>query len=102
MGRRAHRTSYQQLPHRSSSDGFVTPITPSITRTSRRGDDPFRTADAARDGERRGAGMARFANGHAGVTIVEFVPGSAYFTRLFSAIVRGHTDRFLFRFRKPR
>ena len=40
--------------------------------------------DKARDADRKPAEMLSFANVHAGQTIVDFMPGKGYFTRLFS------------------
>lgn len=43
--------------------------------------------DKARDAERKPADMLSFANVHAGQTVVDFMPGKGYFSRLFSLAV---------------
>ena len=43
--------------------------------------------DKARDADRKPAEMLAFANVHAGQTVVDFIPGKGYFTRIFSLAV---------------
>jgi len=43
--------------------------------------------DKARDADRKPAEMLAFANVHAGQTVVDFMPGKGYFTRIFSLAV---------------
>jgi predicted methyltransferase len=51
-------------------------------------DNPGRpAADRARDGDRKPAAMLEFARIRPGQTVVDFMPGSGYFTRLFSKAV---------------
>lgn len=54
--------------------------------------DPERKADATLDARRKGPELAAFAGIKAGDLVLELIPGSGYFTRLFSAIVgrKGH------------
>jgi predicted methyltransferase len=50
--------------------------------------DPARpAADIARDADRKPAAMLAFAHVKPGETIVDYIPGKGYFTRLFSAAV---------------
>lgn len=50
--------------------------------------DPGRpAADTARDADRKPDGMLAFAKVQAGQTVVDFMPGKGYFTRIFSAAV---------------
>ena len=43
--------------------------------------------DKARDADRKPAEMLAFANVHAGQTVIDFMPGKGYFTRIFSLAV---------------
>ena len=54
--------------------------------------DPYRSADAAIDSWRHPIELAEFAQAKPGDTVVDLVPGSGYFTRIFSRIVgpEGH------------
>lgn len=54
--------------------------------------DPIRKADVNLDERRKGPEIAAFAGIKAGDQILELIPGSGYFTRLFSGIVgrKGH------------
>jgi predicted methyltransferase len=54
--------------------------------------DPHRSADVAIDGWRHPIELAEFAQVKPGDTVVDLVPGSGYFTRIFSQIVgpKGH------------
>jgi predicted methyltransferase len=54
--------------------------------------DPHRSADAAIDSWRHPVELAEFAQAKPGDTVVDLVPGSGYFTRIFSQIVgpEGH------------
>jgi predicted methyltransferase len=54
--------------------------------------DPHRSADVAIDAWRHPVELAEFAQVKPGDTVVDLVPGSGYFTRIFSQIVgpRGH------------
>jgi len=54
--------------------------------------DPARAADRAIDARRRGPELMAFARVKRGDKVLELIPGSGYFTRLFSRIVgpRGH------------
>jgi len=49
--------------------------------------DPARAADKAQDGRRRGPELMAFARVKPGDKVLELIPGSGYFTRLFSRIV---------------
>lgn len=53
--------------------------------------DPGRpAADVARDTDRRAADMLSFAQVQPGQTVVDFMPGKGYFTRIYSAAVGPH------------
>jgi predicted methyltransferase len=54
--------------------------------------DPARQADAAKDAQRKVADIAAFAGIRPGAKVLELIPGSGYFTRVFSATVgpKGH------------
>ncbi|HEV2682075.1 MAG TPA: methyltransferase [Rhodanobacter sp.] len=54
--------------------------------------DPARAADASNDARRKVASVMTFAEVKPGQKVVELIPGSGYFTRVFSAIVgpQGH------------
>jgi predicted methyltransferase len=61
-------------------------------------DNPARpAADKARDDARKPAEMLEFARVRPGQTVVDFLPGSGYFTRLFSTAVgpKGHVYAFV-------
>jgi predicted methyltransferase len=61
-------------------------------------DNPARPAeDRARDEARKPGAMLEFAHVRPGQTVVDFIPGSRYFTRLFSAAVgpSGHVYAFI-------
>ena len=50
--------------------------------------DPARpAADSQRDADRKPAAMLEFAGVKPGMTVADLIPGSGYFTRLFSAAV---------------
>jgi predicted methyltransferase len=55
-------------------------------------DDPARAADKSNDARRKIMAVMAFAQVQPGQKVVELIPGSGYFTRVFSAIVgpRGH------------
>jgi predicted methyltransferase len=64
-----------------------------ITAAVQRGvDDPARTADKAEDARRKVALVMTFAQVKPGQKVLELVPGTGYWTRVFSAIVgpQGH------------
>ncbi|HEY8587201.1 MAG TPA: methyltransferase [Rhodanobacter sp.] len=50
-------------------------------------DDPARAADSARDARRKIAQVMTFAEVKPGQKVLELIPGSGYFTRVFSAVV---------------
>ncbi|KRE89402.1 methyltransferase [Frateuria sp. Soil773] len=54
--------------------------------------DPARQADAGNDARRKIADVMAFAGARPGQKVLELIPGSGYFTRVFSAIVgpKGH------------
>src|SRR5580698_3969709 len=54
--------------------------------------DPARQADVAKDDHRKIAAVMKFAEVKPGQSVLELIPGSGYFTRVFSAIVgpKGH------------
>lgn len=59
--------------------------------------DPARPADqAARDALRKPGDVIAFAGMHPGDTVADFMPGSGYFTRIFSRVVgaKGHVYAF--------
>src|SRR5580692_11115330 len=49
--------------------------------------DPARGKDSAADARRHPAELAAFTGVKAGDTVVDLIPGSGYFTRIFSLIV---------------
>ena len=64
-----------------------------ITATVQKGvNDPARAADKSNDARRKVAQVMAFAEVKPGLKVVELIPGSGYFTRVFSAIVgsQGH------------
>lgn len=64
-----------------------------ITATVQKGvNDPARAADKSNDARRKVAQVMAFAEVKPGQKVVELIPGSGYFTRVFSAIVgpQGH------------
>ena len=65
------------------------PISTVVTRAV---DDPARQADQSSDARRKVAQVMMFAEVKPGQKVLELIPGSGYFTRVFSAIVgsKGH------------
>ena len=51
--------------------------------------DPARAADKALDARRHGPELMAFAHVKAGDKVLELIPGSGYFTRLFSRVTNG-------------
>ncbi|HTA65489.1 MAG TPA: hypothetical protein VK753_08290 [Xanthomonadaceae bacterium] len=49
--------------------------------------DPARATDAAKDGRRKVAELTAFAGIKPGDRVLELIPGSGYFTRVFSKVV---------------
>ena len=49
--------------------------------------DPARTADAPADARRKGAELIAFSGAKPGDRVLELIPGSGYFTRIFSKVV---------------
>ncbi len=73
--------------------GVAKPHAGAVTATVRKAiDDPARATDKADDGRRKIAQVMMFAGVKPGQKVLELVPGSGYWTRVFSAIVgpKGH------------
>ncbi len=68
----------------AAAPALAAPLPPRIAAAAA---DPARVADAALDARRHGPELMAFAHVKPGDKVLELIPGSGYFTRLFSRIV---------------